>query len=902
MSIFSKIRRNIILEGNVYKADDLFGNLIKENEKPKIDNPEFYDVETRALKLGNLCSDELKKGVTPSVDMEGATYTTYCALLQLSHNLPQNLVNQYHRDLDIIYNFLRRDLSLDNRRKFHSLIKALLNYDNPANSIGLVAQYIEKTDNNDEIRKTLDMFRVSDVNETDIEEFLKKVKFMGYTEYEDSFLGDHFSKNKTRLILKYKSEEENRGIYQIIKEVMRDGLTISEAVSLLYNGILENYTPDEMVKGDLISNKDIYDDDGNLVILSGDVVEVKKLDYQGDSYLSEFFAIYKYSKIPEDALQPNFIKTYNKLIDGLFVVFSSSGRSILEDIKKNFAGIIYDDKTFISSDDIELYWSNKGRSSCSKDHRLSIRYRINKPNVFGYIYEGSDVIIKKPLNISLATEKFFCPIIKEKQIEESYDLNQISNLLLEGRKEDARKKYPNFSDEVFNYYVDNDPSGNQKYLDWLLRVITPEYKTPFETHTELVNMVDFFHKHQTVFTEKDINRHSFTTLEKEIKEVKEKLLKKKEEKQAKKEKTIIYNDDRWFVVSPDSWKASCYYGAGTKWCITSKNSPQHWEKYSKRASFFFVIDKTKKQDDPLYKVAYRVIGSKGKYELWDAEDLEITRTQRGVEWLESLPDKLKEETISYHEKKHPKKIDGRPDWVDDDQQAQALLNYLNLDDIEDIGSYWYGMPIYEIEGDHWVVGDEGDMKEALKRYYDDYGDDELMEYYDPEGWFLEMDDVDGFINEEVDYQIDDSDDREILEITDYHSDWDDIEFEIDDLRSQIQDLDVEENADELEGEISDLELKQERLIESAKEEYADQIRREWVGCFRSGAVGCLIDEKGFYSTIKELNRSGLVTLDRDGLIDSITSNADYEDITQGNSYHESYDDDNEVWYVFEIDY
>ncbi len=67
------------------------------------------------------------------------------------------------------------------------------------------------------------------------------------------------------------------------------------------------------------------------------------------------------------------------------------------------------------------------------------------------------------------------------------------------------------------------------------------------------------------------------------------------EKEAKKQKTIIYDDNRWMVVSPHSHKASCYYGAGTKWCVTAKNTSNHWDRYSRRATFFYIIDKTKKQ-------------------------------------------------------------------------------------------------------------------------------------------------------------------------------------------------------------------------------------------------------------------------------------------------------------------
>ena len=921
MNIFSKIRRTIITEGSVYKISDLFDGLVRETEEPEIDNPKYYDIETRTLKLGNLCSNELEQDVTPSIEMDGSNYTTYCALLQLSHNLPKSLVDQYHRSLDIIYNFLRRDLSLDNRRKFHSLIKILLNHDNPANSIKLVAEYIEKTENNDEIRKALDKFRVSDVKESDIEEFLKQVKFMGYTEYENSFLGDHFSKNRTRLTLKYKSKEENRGIYQIIKDVMKGNLSVSEAVSLLHNGIIENYTPDEMVKGDLICDKDVYNENGDIVVALGDIVEVKKLDYQGDSYLSEFFAIYKYSKLSEDALQPDFIKTYNKLIDGLFVVFSSSGKGILEDIKKNFAGIIYDDKTFISSDDIELYWSNKGRSSCSKDHRLSIRYRINKPNVEGYIYQGSDVVTKKPLKVLMDKEKVFCPIIKENKIEESFSINQISNLLLEGRKEDAKEKYPMVDDIVFNYYVDQDPSGNQKYLDWMLgatlvdskqyeddkgnnTLLRPD-KRPTTYHISMVDAIQLFHKHQQMIegSLRDINQYKdLGQLERVVDEIKEKLLKKKEQKEAKKEKDVIYQDDRWLVISPRSWKASCYYGAGTKWCITSKDTSTHWNRYSKRASFFFVIDKTKKQNDPLYKVAYRIIGSKGKYELWDAEDLEISKNPKGTEWFGLIPTEIKEKAKTYHEQKFPK--GERPDWLENDPRAQALVNYHGSDDIEDIEDYWYGMPIYEIDGQNWVVGDTDEMERAIEDYYDSYDDDDLLEYFDPDGYYLIMSDEDSFIDGEVDYYLDELSDREFLEEGGYEDEWDEIESKIEDLRSQIEDLDPEDidEEDELDMEISRLESEQENLVDLSKEKYADGIREDWERCFRDGPVECLIREKGWFSNLRDLWRSGMVEVNRGDLIDSLVAENDYELVTNGYGYDESQDDDGDWWVIFEIDY
>ena len=99
MDIYSNLRRNIVLEGNTYTAGDLFNSLVKEDlSNPEIDNPEFYDVETHTLKLGNLCIRETEKNEKANVLYDGVPYTTYCSLLQLSNNLNKDLQNNLHKD------------------------------------------------------------------------------------------------------------------------------------------------------------------------------------------------------------------------------------------------------------------------------------------------------------------------------------------------------------------------------------------------------------------------------------------------------------------------------------------------------------------------------------------------------------------------------------------------------------------------------------------------------------------------------------------------------------------------------------------------------------------------------------------------------------------------------------
>tara|TARA_R110002020_G_scaffold138469_5_gene308521 strand:+ start:3012 stop:5774 length:2763 start_codon:yes stop_codon:yes gene_type:complete len=920
MDIYSNLRRNIVLKGNTYTAGDLFDNLIKEDSSsPEIDNPEFYDVETHTLKLGNLCIRETQKNEKANVIYDGVPYTTYCSLLQLSNNLNKDLQNNLHKDLDTVYNFLRRDLSIDNRRKFHNLIKVLMGYDNQANSINLVAEYIRKTDSADDITISLDLFRKKDIGEDDIEKFLKQAKHSGYKEYERSFVGSHFKTNENKLFLRYKGEDESRSIYQIVKAVINDELTVKESIGYLYELIVGNYTSHDMVKGDLECIKPVYNKNGEKIIDSGEIVEVKKLDHGGDSYLSEFFAIYKNSNIPKDALKPKFIKTYNNLIDGLYELFKTSGNNILEDIKNNFAGIIYSQNTLITSDDIELYWSNKGRSSCSKDHRLSIRYRINKTNINGYTYENNeDVLLDKKIKIKLDRDKIICPILKPKTISESFKLEDVSDLLLEGRKEDIIKKYSKINSNKqlasdIEYLSVNDPSGNNKYLDWMVKIYlglgkdSENFKgTQTGSKLRIWRSVKKFHENIQRIKNKDINSYpNLGEFELVVNEAEEKRKLAEIKKEAKKQKTVIYEDDKWFVVSPHSWKASCYYGAGTKWCVTMKDNSNHWDRYSRRAVFFYVIDKTKDKTDMLYKVAYRKIGSGDKFELWDAGDAEITHRKVGREWLDSLPEVMKEKINIYHKEKYPK--DSRPEWTNDDPRAQALLNHIGDVGIEFVDDSHYGMSVYDTDEGYYVVGDDSEMDDALWNYYDDYSDGELAEDYDYDGYHIQMYDEEQFIDEQVESYLDDTSDDEMLEMTGKDSRYEDIDTEVEVLRGEKSEIHVEtdeeeERVNDIEFQIEELISEQSNLIDEAKEEVESREKQNWEDCLYHGVVECLVHDRGWYRNSSDLLDSGVAELDRTGLIDSLVSDSDYENLTHGYGYTEEIDDDGDWWFIFEIDY
>ena len=905
MNTYSKLRRTIVKEGNVYSAKSLFSGLIKEEVgKIDIDNPEFYDIETKTLKLGNLCADNIKKGLEPDITIGGTLYTTYCALAHLSSILEPSLVTKFHYNIDKLYNFLRRDLMLDNRRKFHSLMKTILSYDDPANTINIIVDFIDGTESVDEIEVALDRFRKSkDIGGEDIDKFLRYIKTTGHQEYEKSFYGEHFEKHTTRLTLKYKTEQENLSILKRVEDVIDGKYTVDKAVSILYKNIEENYSPEEMVKADLKCIKDVYDEKSDVVINNGDFLEVKKIDYAADSYLSEFMSMYKISGLPDYAKEPNYVKVYNQIIDGLYEKFSSRG-DIIEDIKQNFAGIIYDDKIFISKDDIELYWSNKGRNPCSKDHRLSIRYRLKNKNTIGYVYEGGDVLKEKPVTVSLSSERILCPITKSR-VKESYSLNKISDLLLEGRKEDILKKYgiDEETTDVINYFSDKDPSGNNKYLEWMFKNWAGLGKnrdySPLDK--EVVDVIELFHKNVQRIKNKDINSYSFLKLKETVKEAEEKRKMSELKKEVKKQKTVIYDDDRWLVVSPHSWKASCYYGAGTKWCVTAKDTSNHWNTYSKNSTFFYVIDKTKTKKNKYYKVAYRQLKREGKFELWDAEDMEFSHKQFGREWFDELPEELKNKALIYHKEKYPKMVNV-PEWIEDDYPAQALVNHLETTGISKTNRDHYGLDVYEVDGENWCSAMESDVDYAVYEYFSNYSDEELIEYYDEEGYYIYMSDQEEFIDNEVDSYISGLSEEEILEITGIDSDVERIEGEIEKLRDELNDDDGEdeERVEDLEFQIEELSDELEQTRYDAKDSLESDYRDDWERCLNDGVVSCLVHDKGWYNSAVDLYNSGFAYLEKDDLINSQVGYNDYE-VLAPYGWEEEMDDDDDYYVVFKID-
>jgi hypothetical protein len=172
--------------------------------------------------------------------------------------------------------------------------------------------------------------------------------------------------------------------------------------------------------------------------------------------------------------------------------------------------------------------------------------------------------------------------------------------LLEGRKEDLLKKYSSEYDLDLLDTVLNDSfikSTNYKYADWILKNLEFTSTSHALQTIELVKTFDRIGKNLQL---KDINQYPDLA---ELRAVIDNYASKSQEKKVDSEAKRIFEDSRVLIIRPYSHKASCKYGAGTKWC-TTQSSPGYYHKYTSTGNaLYYVIIKDLDSSNKFYKMA-----------------------------------------------------------------------------------------------------------------------------------------------------------------------------------------------------------------------------------------------------------------------------------------------------------
>ena len=177
------------------------------------------------------------------------------------------------------------------------------------------------------------------------------------------------------------------------------------------------------------------------------------------------------------------------------------------------------------------------------------------------------------------------------------------NLLLEGREEDFKTTYgKKFSPEKLDAIIKmvNEIPNGSKFLTFLGRVLpqtVPDGLLDEKVKDTLKKFVSIGSNLQI----KDINQYkTFAELYSAIEEYETRIRRTVKSIEGA---DIVYENDQFTVVAPLTTAASCYYGAGTKWCTASSADNTHFNNYMKDGKLFYILDKTKPTSDRFYKVA-----------------------------------------------------------------------------------------------------------------------------------------------------------------------------------------------------------------------------------------------------------------------------------------------------------
>jgi len=214
----------------------------------------------------------------------------------------------------------------------------------------------------------------------------------------------------------------------------------------------------------------------------------------------------------------------------------------------------------------------------------------------------------------------------------------LKTILIEGRVEDVLNKHfkgtPGgylekiYYDEIVPGSAEINP--NHKYLEWIAKnwdTSGPNEEGDIDHNLkEILLAVSKFDNQSQRLEVKDLNQY------RDIDQLFDAL--KKVGETARRTVDItddvekIYEDNRFVVVSPKTHTASCYYGAGTKWCTASKDTTSHFSTYKGNGELYYIIDKTLPTSSPYYKVALnkKIAGHTEDY--WDVQDKPITDTTK----------------------------------------------------------------------------------------------------------------------------------------------------------------------------------------------------------------------------------------------------------------------------------
>jgi len=255
---------------------------------------------------------------------------------------------------------------------------------------------------------------------------------------------------------------------------------------------------------------------------------------------------------------------------------------------------------------------------------------------------------------------------------------EFSNIIQESRLSDFKTKYTQkLGAENVDKIAKEIPP---KYLEWVGKVLDSiNFDENFAKVNEAIKIFDKIYSNLPI-----TDLYQYKSVGQLLSAISEYSNKQRRTVRKVEGGNVVYEDERFFVVNPLTYKSSCYYGKGTKWCTASDTDTQ-FNKYNIDGKLFYIIDKTLPTNNKLYKVALlkKFDGDKTYYDSID-EIIKggwIFNTNKLNTILESIDDyintEFKEQVTIFQNKEEAEKERRRQERILRERQLQAERDAAN---------------------------------------------------------------------------------------------------------------------------------------------------------------------------------------------------------------------------------
>lgn len=246
---------------------------------------------------------------------------------------------------------------------------------------------------------------------------------------------------------------------------------------------------------------------------------------------------------------------------------------------------------------------------------------------------------------------------------------------------------------------------------------------------EALKLMDDVFKYQKKLSKKDFAKYdSYEELRRDINRI------KSEEKST--DVTKLYEDNDLLVLAANTWDASCKYGAGSKWCTTSRDDSSYWTRHNLTGTEFFWIFKNKPQDDPNHKFSYHIKVSDNDPDWCNAVNHCVSTTrlpENSYPKQHPKYDEIIEKLKAFHnarDMKNVKHSDNTRTVQAENNEIVENLIYENRNEIgEVISRYGIDKTLSDISADAIENYIEGDAYDNLPDSISDFDDDDEIDDY-----------------------------------------------------------------------------------------------------------------------------------------------------------------------------